>query len=103
MQQSINQLEEFYFDLNLSEIQKVEFRFVQGDTVRDIVWPDDEQATAINDHVITVEWLSSDTAKFEPGYYESQARITVKDSEYQPETKIVPGYIEPSLFGGLNG
>lgn len=102
MQHAITQSERFDFDIPIDEIERVEFRYVQGDTIRDVEWPGDH-TNEVGSHAIEVVWTPDDSSRFDVGEVVCQTRITLKASPYQPETDIIALRMDRSLFEVAHG
>jgi hypothetical protein len=99
MKQSITQLLPVRFDVDLDQVETIEFRFRQGAVRRDVVYPSNLATRREGENIIDVAWTASDTWRFSAGAaMQMDTRITLKGSQFQPETPLVTLTLEPSLF-----
>lgn len=101
MKQLINNLVQFNFQgIEWDTIEKIEFAFSQtidGCVVKTSTYPGD--AKKIAENVIGVPWTAEETTCLkENACFYADTRITLKDSDYQPETSIVKLRMNPTLF-----
>lgn len=83
-------------DVDLCE--KIEFRFKQGNVVKDFVYPSDT-AVRRSARAVDLIWTAADKAQFKNGKMSFDSRITLKDSPDQPDTgDIQTLFMSPSLF-----
>lgn len=88
--------------MDIDLIERVEFVFVQGNVRREVVFPSDE-TMKIDDRTVGVIWTKEQTLAFETVKVVSMdTRITLKDSEFQPETSIERFFINDTLFEEVN-
>ena len=96
-----NLLKMNFHGIDLDNVEKIEFAFAQniGDApLKTAVFPS-ETAVSVTDGVIGIVWTKEETALFEPDKkFYADTRITMKDTEYQPETPIVRLKMNPTLF-----
>ena len=82
---------------DLDNVQKVEFILQQNEKEFSYEYPSD---TVIREgNSLAIKFTAEDTWNFEPNvpiYIDT--RITLKDSEYQPETEIVKVIMNRTLF-----
>ena len=87
--------------ISLNEVSKIEFAFAQniGDPpLKTAVFPS-ETAALVTEGMVGIVWTKEETALFEPNkHFYADTRITMKDSEYQPETPIIRLKMNPTLF-----
>lgn len=87
--------------ISLNDVSQIEFAFSQniGDSpLKTAVYPSDT-VLFITENMVGVVWAKEETALFKPGtYFYADTRITLKNSEYQPETPIVKLKMNPTLF-----
>ena len=98
-----NLLKMNFTGIDLSTVSKIEFAFSQKIGEKPLKTPTypSTNAKLIADNMIGIEWTAAETALFEAGKpFFVDTRITLKDSEYQPETPIVKLMMNPTLFEG---
>lgn len=87
--------------IDMNDISQIEFAFSQniGDPpLKTTIYPS-EDVVYVTEQVVGVVWRKEETALFEAGKpFYADTRITLKDSEYQPETPIVKLKMNPTLF-----
>lgn len=84
--------------IDLQEIEKMEFIFEQGDKKALFLYPSDN-TKQIDYNSIGLIWEPEQTYIFEPGeFMEMDTRITLKESEYQPETEVLKLIMNRTLF-----
>ena len=87
--------------IDLSNVSKIEFAFSQnvGGTPLKVAEYPSEGTQLIAENLIGIVWTKEETDLFEAGkWFYADTRITMKDSEYQPETPIVKLKMNPTLF-----
>jgi hypothetical protein len=87
--------------IDLNTVSKIEFAFSQdiGEPPLKVATYPSTNAMLVLDNMIGVVWTEEDTALFEAGKpFYADTRITLSDSEYQPETPIVKLKMNPTLF-----
>lgn len=96
-----NLLKMNFHGIVIDDVEKIEFAFSQniGDSpLKTAVFPS-EAAVIVSDATIGIVWTKEETALFEPGkHFYADTRITLKESEYQPETPIIRMKMNPTLF-----
>lgn len=96
-----NLLKMNFHGIVFDDVEKIEFAFAQniGDSpLKTAVFPS-ETAVIISDSMIGIVWTQEETALFEPNkQFYADTRITMKETEYQPETPIVRLKMNPTLF-----
>lgn len=97
MKQGINYLLQIEIGMDVDLIEKMEFIFKQGEKEKLFLYPG-EKAIKQNNNIIALKWTSEETYFFKPANIEIDTRITLKDSEYQPETEIKTIYMKRTLF-----
>lgn len=102
MKQLTTNLLKFTFKgIDLSKVSKIEFAFSQGigtSPLKVETYPSDK-VISVSDNTLGVAWSTADTALFKAGeYFYADTRITMTDSEYQPETAILKLRMNPTLF-----
>jgi len=102
MKQLTKNLLKFNFQgLDWSTVSKIEFAFSQniGEApLKTATYPNTD-TTLVTDNVVGVIWTAEETALFKPDKpFYADTRITLSDSEYQPETPIVKLVMNPTLF-----
>jgi hypothetical protein len=102
MKQLTNNLLKMNFNgIDLDNVSKIEFAFSQeiGQAPLKIAEYPNKNAVLIADNLIGIAWTQEETALFKGGkHFFADTRITLKDSEYQPETPILRLTMEPTLF-----
>ena len=96
-----NLLKMNFIGLDLSNVSKIEFAFSQniGETPLKTATYPSENITLVVDSMIGVEWTPEETALFKAGKpFFADTRITLIDSDYQPETPILKLKMCPTLF-----
>lgn len=87
--------------IDVADIAKIEFVFSQnmGSTpLKRAEYPGDDTVN-LGNNMIGVIFTPEDTLLFEGGKsFYADTRITMHDSEYQPQTPIVKLLMEPTLF-----
>lgn len=81
----------------LAECQRIEFVFVQGTTRKMYEYPSDH-AVEIDGSTVGLIWTVADKAAFDASRVLMDTRITLKDSEYQPDTAITAFAMDETLF-----
>lgn len=104
MKQLTNNLLKINFKgIDLSEVSKIEFAFSQEigkPPLKTAEYPGDD-TSKISDNLIGVAWTREETAKFKADRpFFADTRITMSNSEYQPETPIIKLMMKATLFGG---
>lgn len=87
--------------IDLNTVSKIEFAFSQEVGQAPLKTATYPSATAklVLDGMIGIVWTQEETALFKAGKpFYADTRITLKDSEYQPETPIVKLKMNPTLF-----
>lgn len=102
MKQLTNSILKFNFHgLDLSKVSKIEFAFSQNldsKPLKTSEYPS-ENVTKMTDNSIAVMWTAEETALFEADRcFYADTRITLSDSDAQPETPIVKLRMKPTLF-----
>ena len=102
MKQLTNNLLKMNFNgIDLNNVSKIEFAFSQdisGTPLKIAQYPSDG-TQLVGGNVIGIEWTKQETEMFEAGKtFYADTRITLKDSEFQPETPIVKLKMNPTLF-----
>ena len=96
-----NLLKMEFHGIILDDVEKIEFAFSQkvGEApLKTAVFPS-ETAVLVTDSMIGVVWTAEETALFEPDkQFYADTRITMKNTEYQPETPIIRLKMNPTLF-----
>lgn len=107
MKQGIHQRMRVEFDVALDNVQRVEFRFQQGATRRDVLYPSAQAERVEGQNSVDIDWTAEDTAAFRAGTLVMlDTRITMVGSRINPETGIASFYIADTLFdkeAGVNG
>ena len=88
------------FDLSLDDVAKIEFIFAPqistSNPQKYAVWPGDVTRKP-GENVLLVPWTAVETRKFD-GVFLMDTRITMRDSEDQPETPIIKLRMSHTLF-----
>lgn len=87
--------------IDVAEISKIEFAFSQNinSTPLKLVQFPGEGTVDLGENMIGVVWTAEDTLLFEAGKsFYADTRITMYDTEYQPQTPIIKLKMEPTLF-----
>lgn len=96
-----NLLKMNFSGVNLTDVSKVEFAFSQEigkPPLKTTEYPSDD-AFLITDNLVGVVWTPAETALFASGKpFYADTRITLTNSEYQPETPILKLMMTPTLF-----
>lgn len=96
-----NLLKMNFSGIDLSNVSKIEFAFSQEigkPPLKTAEYPN-KDAILIVDNMIGVEWTAEETDLFKAGKpFYADTRITLKDSEYQPETPVIKLMMNPTLF-----
>lgn len=99
MKQGIHQRMRVEFDVALDNVQRVEFRFQQGATRRDVLYPSAQAERVEGQNAVDIDWTAENTAAFRAGTLVMlDTRITMAGSRINPETGIASFYIENTLF-----
>lgn len=91
------------FDLDLDTVEQIEFVFKQekrlnSDIVKVNTYPYDCTRQE-NTNVILIPWTRDETFRFVSGrLLYMDTRITLRNSDNQPETEILPIKMNPTLF-----
>ena len=92
-----------FHGLDWSKVSKIEFAFSQkiGESpLKTATYPGDN-TELIRENMVGVIWTPTETTKFEAGKpFYADTRITLSNSQYQPETPIVRLQMNPTLFEG---
>lgn len=84
-----------------ASIQKIEFAFSQelgAIPLKEVEYPGDG-TLLVSEGTVGIEWTAEDTRKFVAGKpFFADTRISLMNSEYQPETSIVKLIMNPTLF-----
>lgn len=87
--------------IDLNDVSTIEFVFSQNiddAPLKTATYPS-EDVVYITEHIVGVVWTKNETALFEAGKpFFADTRITMKHSEYQPETQIIKLKMQPTLF-----
>ena len=82
-------------------VEKIEFAFSQeiGAIPLKVVEYPGDGTLLVSEGTVGVEWTAADTEKFTAGKpFYADTRISLFDSDYQPETSIVKLIMNPTLF-----
>lgn len=102
MKQGINFLLPIQVGMDVNLIDSMEFIFKQGEKEMNFTYPS-EKAIKQNDNTISLVWTKEETYYFNSANIQIDTRITLKDSQYQPETKIANVFMKPTLFHKESG
>ena len=102
MKQLTNNLLKMNFSgIDLNNVSKIEFAFSQEigkPPLKTAEYPS-AGAVHVTGNLIGVVWTPEETALFDSGKpFFADTRITLTDSEYQPETPILKLMMNPTLF-----
>lgn len=104
MKQQLKSMMRLEIGLDLAEIAKIEFAFSQAIGLppkKTCTWEgvDTVEVMDLGGNVLGVVWTPEESLLFTPDRtFYIDSRITLKGSQYQPETKIVPVAMNPTLF-----
>lgn len=87
--------------VDIADIAKVEFAFSQNmhSTPLKLAEYPGSNTVDLGDNMIGVIWTPDETMLFEAGKtFCADTRITLRDSEFQPQTPIVKLQMDPTLF-----
>ena len=87
--------------LDITKVAKIEFAFSQfkGEKPKKKAVYPGADTVGLGDSVVGVIWTPQETTLFEADkYLYADTRITMKDTEYQPETDILKLEMKPTLF-----
>lgn len=99
MKQGIHQRMRVEFDVAMDNVQCIEFRFQQGATRRDVLYPSAQAERVEGQNAVDIDWNAEDTAAFHAGTLVMlDTRITMVGSRINPETGIASFYISDTLF-----
>lgn len=87
--------------IDLNTVAKIEFAFSQeiGEPPLKTVTYPSNNAIIVLDNMIGVVWTPEETALFAAGKpFYADTRITLIESDYQPETPIIKLKMNPTLF-----
>ena len=87
--------------IDIADIARIEFAFSQNihSTPLKLAEFPGDGAIDLGDNTIGVAWTPEETLLFEPGKpFFADTRITLHDTEYQPDTPIVKLQMDPTLF-----
>ena len=90
--------------IDLADVSKIEFAFSQNinSTPLKVAEYPGDGVIDLDNNVLGVIWTPEETALFEGGKtFFADTRITMKDTEYQPETPILRLTMNPTLFDGV--
>lgn len=97
MKQGLNLLLEVEVKINLDLVEMIEFIMQQDSKEMTFTYPS-EKAFRQGD-IICLKFTRDESYYFDPStYIEMDTRITLIDSEYQPETSLVTTQISRTLF-----
>lgn len=99
-----NLLEMSLNGIDLADVAKIEFAFSQNihSTPLKIAEFPGDGVVDLGDNILGVIWTPEETMRFEAGKpFFADTRITLHDTEYQPETPIVRLQMNPTLFEGV--
>lgn len=73
--------------LDISTVEKIEFKFKQREVVRTVLYPSDDVVYDFETGEFKVIWMREETYRFHPNReIELDVRITLNGSIYNPET-----------------
>lgn len=90
-----------FTDIDLNNVSQIEFAFsqeIEAAPLKTATYPSDG-VVKLTDTVLGVAWTQEETQLFVAGKpFYADTRITLADSEYQPETPILKLMMNPTLF-----
>jgi hypothetical protein len=89
--------------IDLADVAKIEFAFSQNihSTPLKVAEFPGDGVLDLGNNILGVIWTPEETMLFEAGKsFYADTRITMNDTEYQPETPIVKLQMNPTLFEG---
>ena len=95
------------FDIDLDTVKKIEFLFKQkgnsSDTaLKTATYPEDATRKG-TENIILIPWTQAETYLFQAGKsFYLDTRITLNDTDNQPETNIVELTMNPTLFSEVS-
>lgn len=95
------------FDIDLDTVKKIEFLFKQkgnsSDTaLKTATYPGDAKRKG-TENIILIPWSQEETYRFSSGKsFYLDTRITLNDTDNQPETNIVELAMNPTLFSEVS-
>ena len=96
-----NLLKIVFQGIDWSKVSKIEFAFSQNicdKPLKTATYPSNN-TIEVAENVVGVIWTSEETALFEAGMpFYADTRITLSETDYQPETHIVKLMMNPTLF-----
>lgn len=98
MKQGLNFELPISLEVNLDDVQTIDFIFVQGDVKKTFTYPS-ESATRLDNSTVNLAWTSEDTWLFKPvDNINMDTKITMVGTVNNPETPIVSFTLAPTLF-----
>ena len=84
-------------DVDLDEVERIDFLFVQGDVTKTFTYPSE---TAVRDgNTIKLTWTEEDTWAFKTSVkIEMDTKVKMQGTINNPETAIVSFGLHPTLF-----
>ena len=89
---------EIGFATALDEVQRIEFKFVQGATSLRFSYPSAVAQRKPNSNIVELLWTAEQTWMFRPGPVKMDTLVTMKYTDLQPDTNIVTLDMVPTLF-----
>lgn len=95
------------FDIDLDGVEKIEFIFKKekdqkANAIKTAVYPDNATRKG-TENIILIPWSQEETYRFSSGKsFYLDTRITLNDTDNQPETNIVGMIMNPTLFGEVS-
>lgn len=90
--------------IDLNNVSQIEFAFSQdidSSPLKTAIFPS-ENVVVVSDDTLGVVWTPEETQEFVAGKpFFADTRVTMADSEYQPETPIIKLIMNPTLFKGV--
>ena len=95
------------FDIDLDGVEKIEFIFKKekdqkANAIKTAVYPDNA-IRKTGENIVLVPWTQAETYLFQAGKsFYLDTRITLNDTDNQPETNIVELAMNPTLFSEVS-
>lgn len=98
MKQTIKTLLPVHVDIDMDTVQRILFKFTQGQTKKLLFAYPSDKAILTDDGNINLVWENEETAYFDAGSVYMDTHIELKDSDINPETRIQQLTMCRSLF-----
>ena len=97
MKQGTNFVLPVKFNLNLGDVERIDFIFKQGSVTKEYSYPSDKAVRSGDE--IRLVWDAQDTYLFKPSVLiEMDSKVYMKDSDDNPDTPILKFYLKRTLF-----